>query len=135
MLKWYKYFSLSLALAFGAVGILFLFMGDDVLVFFNRLSNVLGMEQVEVTPGHFYVILAVAYMYIVAMLAFLMYRDPKNSTFPFLLINAKAASSVISIFVFIVDKHLLIYITNGIIDGLIALLVGIFYGSFKKASL
>jgi hypothetical protein len=109
-------------------------MSDGVIIFFNHISNFIGMAQVEPAGGHFFVVLATAYMYIVALLAFLMYRDPRNSAFPFLLFNAKVASSVISLFVFLFDKHLLICVTNCLVDGLIALLVFVMYRSVRKAS-
>ncbi len=131
-LKLYKYISLGMATTFGVAGILFLFTSDEVLAFFNRVSIVVGMEEVEPAAEHFYVILAVAYMYIVALLAFLMYRKPEEAAFPFILINAKIATSVVSILFFFIDKLLLIYITNGVVDGLIALLVILMYRSLKK---
>jgi hypothetical protein len=121
-----------MAVVFSIVGILFLFMSDGVLSFFNEVSSSIGMEQVRNADGHFYVVLSVAYMYIVALLAFLMYRNPNDATFPFLLFNAKIASSVISIFLFVIERHLLIYISNGIVDGLIGLLAVIMYRSLKR---
>ena len=128
----YRFISIALTIIFAIVGIVFLCMSDGVLVFFNRISIVIGMEQVEPLGEHFYLILAVAYMYLVALLAFLMYRDPNNAVFPLLLFNAKAASSAISFLLFIVDRHFLIYITNGVVDGFLAILVFVMYRYAKN---
>ncbi|HUI29668.1 MAG TPA: hypothetical protein VLX91_05590 [Candidatus Acidoferrales bacterium] len=128
----YRYVSIIMAIIFGVVGILFLFMSSDVLVFFNRMSGLLGMEQGESAGEHFYVILAVAYMYVVALLAFLMYHDPRNASFPFILFNAKVASSIVSAATFLFGRHLLIYITNCIVDGLIGLMVFAMYRCVRR---
>jgi hypothetical protein len=127
----YRYISVGMAMIFALVGILFLFMSSGVVIFFNQVSVSIGMEQAEPCRENFFVILSVAYMYIVALLAFLMFRNPEEVVFPFLLFNAKAASSVISILLFVIDGHLLIYITNGIVDGTIGLLVIVMYRSVK----
>ena len=120
-----------MAIVFSLVGILFLFMSDGVLSFFNGMSKFVGMDQVRNADGHFYVALSVAYMYIVALLAYLMYRNPEDATFPFLLSNAKIASSVVSFLIFFIDAHLLIYVTNGVVDGLIGVLVVVMYRDLK----
>jgi len=131
-LKIYRYLSLGMSIIFGLVGILFLTVSDGVVNIFNRLSEVIGMAQTAPGGGHFYVILSVAYMYAVALIAFLMYRNPKDAAFPFLLFNAKIASSLVSILLFVADRWILIYITNGIVDGLIAMLVIAMYRNSKK---
>lgn len=130
--KAYRYISISFGIIFGLVGITFLFMGDEVMVVFNRISAVVGMEQVEPVKGHFFGILAAAYMYVVALLALLMYRNPKEPLYPFILLNAKMASAVISFMMFLTDKYLLIYISNGIVDGLIGWLVFFMYRYSKR---
>jgi len=133
-LKVYRYISLTMMVVFGLVGVCFLFMSDGVVIFFNQMSAMVGMEEVAPGKEHFYVILSFAYMYIVALLAFLMYRDAQNSIFPFILFNAKIASSAVSILLFFADKHLLIYLINGIVDGAIGLLVIVMYQAAKRAS-
>lgn len=129
--KVYGYISVGMAIVFTLVGILFLFISDGIVIFFNKISAFIGMEQVGPGQEHFYVVLSVAYMYVVALLAFQMYRNPKDAVFPFLLFNAKIASSLISILLFVVDKRLLLYITNGIVDGSIGLLAIVMYRSVK----
>ncbi len=78
---------------------------------------------------NFFLILAVAYMYLVALLAFLMFLHPGNTLFPWMLINAKGATAVISICLVLLHGVYIVYIMNGIVDGSIAL--GVFMLSRK----
>lgn len=130
----YKLISLCMAVVFGVVGLIFLFMSADVLRFFNTLSGTLGMEEVIPGENHFYAALAVAYMYLVTLLAALMYLHPDRAVYPLLLLNGKFASSIASILFFVFDKHLLIFLTNGVVDGLIGLLVVAMYRSIGRVS-
>ena len=125
--KAYERFSLSMAITFAAVGILFLFMADDVLMFFNQLSPIVGMIPSSGEGFGFYLILAVGYMYLVTLLAVFMYRQPQNPYFPLLLLNGKAASSALSFALLALHQPYLIYLTNGIVDGTIAIIVLVFY--------
>jgi hypothetical protein len=127
----YKFFSLSMAITFAIVGLVFLFMANGVLAFFNDLSLRLGMAVSPEAGVDFYLILAVGYMYLVTLLAFFMYRHPQNSFFPLLLLNGKAASSLLSIAMFLLHRPFLIYLANGIVDGLIAVAVLVFYRELK----
>jgi hypothetical protein len=115
----YKAISLILAVSFAAVGLLFLFVPTQVIVIFNNLSQLLRMLPADPHPGEIYLTLAVAYMYLVTLLAIQMYRHPSNRTFPLLLANAKLASSLISFLLFIFGGPYLILLVNGIIDGII----------------
>lgn len=81
---------------------------------------------------NFYVVLAVAYMYLVALLAFLMYKYPQNMYFPLLLANGKLASSLLSLYIFSVHQPSLIFVINCFVDGLIGLAALIFYRKIKK---
>ncbi len=117
----YKLVSLSLSVLFGIVGLIFLVLPEQILSFFNAISPYFGLAESPVQGANFFLILAVAYMYLVTMLAFMMYRNPRNSSFPLLLIHGKSASSIISIILFIVQGHFLIYVVNAITDGSIAL--------------
>jgi hypothetical protein len=114
------------------VGLIFLFIPDKVLVFFNNLSSYLGMPLSSVEAFDFYLILAVGYMYLVALLAFLMYRHPENKYFPLLLANGKIASSILSLLLFVIHQPYMIYITNCLIDGLIGIVVLAFYLKLKR---
>jgi hypothetical protein len=128
-LQIYKFVSLSLSVIFGIVGIVFLFIPDHVLSFFNSISPFFGLVESPVQGTGLFLILAVAYMYLVTIISFMMYKHPENSIFSFLLINGKLASSVISILLFVVHGHFLIYGANAMTDGSIAL--GVFLISRK----
>jgi hypothetical protein len=127
--RMYKLISLSLSIIFGMVGLVFLVIPENVLIFFNRISPLFGFMESPVQGVGFYLILAVAYMYLVTVLAYLMYKHPENPSFSFLLISGKSASSILSFIIFIIHYQFLIYLTNGIVDGLIA--IGVFLLSRK----
>ncbi len=131
-MKSYKLISLSLAVVFAMVGLIFLFMPNDVLGFFNYVSKYVGMPLAPMQGINFYLILAVGYMYLVTLLAYFMYRYPEDRRFPWLLANAKLASSILSFYLFLLHQPYLIYITNGVIDGSIGILVVVIYLTMKK---
>jgi hypothetical protein len=83
---------------------------------------------------NFYIVLAVAYMYLVALLAFLMYRHPENMYFPLLLANGKLTSSLLSLYIFSVHQPSLIFVVNCFVDGLIGIVASIFYFKIKKVA-
>jgi hypothetical protein len=114
------------------VGCLFLFVPGKVLIFFNSLSTYLGLNQSPVPDFDFYVILAVAYMYLVTLVAFLMYKHPENSYFPLLLANGKLASSLLSLCIFIFYQPYLILAVNCAVDGLIGIAAFAFYRKIKS---
>jgi len=118
-MKTYRIISIVFMALFAATGLTFLFIPDRVLSFFNSFSALFGMPESPVTGFGFYLILAVGYMYIVIVLAFLMYRHPGNRYFPRLLAHAKIASSLLSLALFLFHAHYLIYLANFIIDGFI----------------
>jgi hypothetical protein len=131
-MKFYRLFSLSCAVIFAVVGILFLCWSDGVIVFFNMFSSRIGMMVTPVPPVHFYLILAVAYMYLVTVLACLMARNPGTAMLPLLLANAKLASALLSFGFFILHNPHLIYLTNGIVDGSLGLVCLYFYSAIRK---
>jgi multisubunit Na+/H+ antiporter MnhB subunit len=119
-LKVYRSISLTLAIVFVIVGLVFLFAPGSVYTFFNACSRVLGMTESSEPGGDFYQILAVGYMYVVSLLAFMMYRHPENRHFLRILIHAKSASSALSFLFFILVHPYLIYLSNGVVDGALA---------------
>ena len=129
----YKSVSVFLAVVFAVVGVIFLFVPDGVLSLFNNLSDLLGMQTAPLQGGGFYLILAVAYMYLVTLLAMLMFRLPENRVYPFILINAKAASSVLSLLLFIFFHPYLVFLANCVVDGAIAAVVAILNLRMKRA--
>ncbi len=119
-LRLYRLVSISLFSAFAAVGLIFLMIPVDVILFFNTLSRHLGMVEISVDGGGFYLILAVGYMYVVSYLAWRMFRFPSESQALQVLIHAKTASSMLSFLFFMVVHPSLIFAANGVIDGTIA---------------
>jgi hypothetical protein len=126
-MKFYRLIALVLAISFAVTGLLFLFIPDQVLILFNTISDPLGMPISPVTSWSFYLILAVGYMYLVTVLAFLMFRYPENKYFPQLLAQAKIASSLLSLALFLFHAHYLIYLANFIIDSAIGAAVVTLY--------
>ncbi len=131
-MKLYRPVSLLAVVMFALVGLIFLFMPNEVLVFFNTASRYLGMPESPVQGVDLYLALAVGYMYLVTLLAYLMYRNPNNRSFPMLLANAKLATSLLSLYLFLMHQPFLIYITNCVVDGLIGLVALFFYLQIKK---
>jgi hypothetical protein len=131
----YRLVSLALSMIFGVVGIVFMVIPTQVLDLFNDISLRLGMPESPAQGASFFLILAVAYMYLVSMLAYMMYRNPENSSYPLLLISGKAASSIVSILFIIVHGHILIYMVNAITDGSIALGVFLLNRNIRGRSL
>jgi hypothetical protein len=108
-----------MAVAFAVVGLAFLVAPNGVTAAFDSLSLRAGLAPAGTAAG-FYLVLAVAYMYLVTLLAGWMYLRPENPVLPVLLINAKAASSLLSFGLFAFGEPALIYLANGAWMGLIA---------------
>lgn len=117
-----KAFGLGLALIFALVGGVFVILPGEMLAFFNAMSRRLGMVEGPVEPS-FFVVLAGGYMYVVAVLAWLMYRSPRERIYPLLLSHAKLASAALSFAMFVAAAPWLIYLVNGIVDGGLGLIV------------
>jgi hypothetical protein len=130
----YRRVSLILAVTFGLVGSLFLFFPGVVVEFFNRLSPPLALAPSPPDGMGFYLALAVGYMYLVTVIAFAMYRHPAERSFPLLLINGKLATSILSLYLFLVHGHYLIYIANAIVDGCIGLMLIPFYVALRRTA-
>jgi hypothetical protein len=131
-MRLYRYLSISMAISFALVGIIFLLIPNEVLTFFNNISLQIGMKETPLTVTSFFIILAVAYMYLVSLIAFMMFHNPRNIYFPFLLANAKLASSLLSLGIFLISQPYLIFISNSIIDGLLGLTCLLLYFNLKK---
>ncbi len=130
----YRLVSLALSITFGLVGLLFLFVPDGVVALFNALSPAFGLPAAPVDGAGFYRILAVAYMYLVALLAFMMFRHPENRSYPVLLVNAKAASALLSLAFFLVVHPYLAFISNGVVDGVLAVAVALLNARRRRAA-
>jgi hypothetical protein len=130
----YKVFSIICSAVFALVGVVFLFLPGRVLVLFNDLSSLLGFPAAPLEGAGFYFILGVAYMYLVSLLAMLMFRHPENRIYPILLINAKSASSGLSLGFFVFFHPYLVFLANFIVDGAIAVCVALVNTRMKRAS-
>lgn len=119
-MKVYRAAALVLAAGFLIVGLLFLAVPEGVVGFFNRLSGPLGMPEAPPMGRAFFLVLTSGYMYLVSLLAWLMFRQPENKTFPILLFQGKLATSLLSLGFFLVHRPFLIYLANFCVDGLIA---------------
>ncbi len=123
----YRTTSLILSIVFAAVGLLFLFFSGEILALFNRVSDSIGIPGGPEQAAGFYLGLAAGYMYLVSLIAFLMWRRPQEKVLPLLLVNGKAASALLSAGLFAFEQPLLIYGTNAVVDGAIAVGVLVLY--------
>lgn len=131
-MKYYRPLSLLLAVAFTIVGIAFAAIPNGVLHLFNSISSPFSLPQMPVAGYGFYLVLATAYMYLVTVIASMMYRLPRNRFFPIMLIHAKLASSAISISLFLFQARYLIYAANFLIDGTIGSVVLVLYITMER---
>jgi hypothetical protein len=113
----------GLAVTFAAVGLVFIAIPGEVLAAFNWLAAGLGWPATPTEPYTLYLALAVGYMYIVVLLAWQTARHPEIRAYPWLLVQAKGASAVLSLGLFALQDHYLIYLANFVVDGAIALAV------------
>ncbi|MHC4106385.1 MAG: hypothetical protein ACYSR9_15700 [Planctomycetota bacterium] len=121
-MKMYKPLSFAGAVLFAVCGLYFLILPNRVYLFFNIISRSLGMPRMPVKDIDFFYIYTIGYLYIMAALSFLMFRNPESRHFPVLLANGSFAVSILSIAMFLIHKPYLIYgaslIANGIIGAL-----------------
>jgi hypothetical protein len=115
-IRLYKITSLALALVFASVGALFLLKPDVVLAFMNGLGRGFGCPEAPLNGAGFYLALAVGYMYVVTLLAGMMFRNPSMRILPFLLAQAKGASGLLSVGLFIFHRSYFVYAANGAVD-------------------
>lgn len=112
-----------LCAAFALVGAAFLLVPDRVLSVFDAWSRSAGLATSAGEPAGLYVVLTVAYMYVVTRLAWSMFRRPDDPGPARLLVHAKVASALLSFGVFFLRQPHLILLANGIVDGSIGVLV------------
>ena len=108
-----------MAAVFAAVGGVFLAAPGSVISFFNSLSGPLGMRPAPASGPSLFSALAAAYMYLVTILAWNMARRPEEDIFPRLLVHAKLASAIVSLGLFFASTPYLVFLANGLVDGLI----------------
>lgn len=123
----YRWCGFSMSLLFASVGVLFFLCSGCVVRFFNGMSRGLGFPVDPVQEKSLFLVLTVGYMYLVAALAWMIFRYPAQRWVTLLLIQAKTVSSLLSFFLFFFGRPYLIYLANGAVDGGIALLFLFFY--------
>jgi len=130
----YRLISLSAALVFGVVGIIILLSPERVIAVFNQLSPMLHLPISPVEPGVFLRALAAAYMYVVTLIALMMFINPRVVLLPKLLAHAKLASAGISLYLFVFGEPYLILLTNFVVDGIIGLTAVYLYVKMRRFS-
>lgn len=121
----YRSIALALGVVFAAVGLVFLAWPGAVLDLFDEVGALTGRPGMPAADagGGLFRALAVAYMYVVALLAWMMFRRPAERVWPTLLAHAKLASAAASSILFAVHAPYLVYAVNGAVDGLIGVVV------------
>ena len=122
-MRLYRSIALVLAVAFAGTGLVFLAAPGQVNVWVARLGIAAGgaMPAADLDSGLFRA-LAGAYMYLVALLAWQMFRRPAEPAWPTLLAHAKLASALVSFVLFAAHRPYLVYVINGIVDGVLGAL-------------
>jgi hypothetical protein len=120
-MRLYRASALAFAVAFAAVGIVFLLAPGAVWLPFERLARPVGIPGVPAAGGSggLFRALAAAYMYGVALLAWMMFRRPGERVWPALLAHLKLASAAASFVLLVLDGFYLVYLANGLVDGVI----------------
>ncbi len=121
----------GMAAVFAIVGGLFLILPQGVVAFFNSLADALGMKPSPVSGLSFYSAMASAYMIVVTILAWNLGRRPWDSHSSRLLVQAKSASSLVSLIIFFFRAPYLILLVNGIVDAAIG---GLVFIAFRRVS-
>ena len=111
----------ALAAVFAVVGLLFVVVPASVLRFFDVLSRHAGFAPFPGPLERFWLVLAAAYMYVVTVLAWFMFRRPEDPAYPRLLAHAKLASAALSLAAFVLLAPHLILLANAVADGAIGL--------------
>ncbi len=123
-----------LAATFGAAGLLFLFRSGQVVAWFDRLSWRVGLSAPPPRFGSLWLVLAVAYMYVVTVLAWGIWRHPAEPLYPRLLAHAKLCSAALSAAAFALTIPHLIFLANALVDGALGLLALALWRSCRRAS-
>lgn len=116
-----------LGIGFAVFGALFAIAPDATLATFNRWGVWFGME-LELPPSGvgLWRVLAVAYMVVVTVLAFWgSVPSPAQGALLVMLVLAKASSALLALGFYFWDRPLFLYLLNCIVDGSIAVVVGV----------
>jgi len=124
-MRLYRTAALAFAISFAAVGAVFLLSPGAVSSLLDWLGEAAGMRGMpagDLASGLFRA-LAVAYMYVVTWVAWMMYRRPAETVWPSLLAHAKLASAAVSFLLLALHGRYLAYVLNGVVDGAIGIAV------------
>jgi hypothetical protein len=114
---------MGMAATFALVGVVFLTIPGDVLAAFNWAGRPFGLPQSPTDAFTLYLALAVAYMYVVTLLAWRMARQPEVRAYAGVLVQAKGASALVCVGLFAVQDQYLVYLVNFAVDGALAAFV------------
>lgn len=119
-MRLYRAIALVLAVSFAVTGVVFLVAPGEVGALLDRLGIAVGsvLPAADLESGLFRA-LAVAYMYLVTLLAWMMFTRPAEPLWPTLLAHAKLASAAISLVLFVSHRPYVVYLVNGLVDGLL----------------
>lgn len=117
--RWHRAAGAAFAVAFASVGLVFLVHPGGVLTWFDTWSRRSGLAVFAGPAERFWLVLAAAYMYVVTVLAWSMFRRPGDPVYPRLLAHAKLCSAALSFAAFGLYVPHLIFLANGIVDSAI----------------
>ena len=112
---------LIFSVVFASAGLFFLLAPESVLTGLNSLGRSLGMGESPVHGQGFFSAMTSAYMAVVTILSWRMFRFPTLAVHPLLLAQAKAASSLFSLGIFMLHSPYFILLVNGVLDGGLAI--------------
>jgi hypothetical protein len=120
----YRAVALALAAVFVAVGVVFLVAPGGVAALFERGARLAEIPELPVggIESGLFRVLAAAYMYVVAALAWMMFRRPAEAVWPTVLAHAKLASATLSFVLCAIQGPSLVPVANGVVDGFIGIL-------------
>ncbi len=129
--KFVRVVGFSLFLVFTSVGTLFLLGPEVPLRGLNSMACRFGMGVSPLHGTGFFSVMTSAYMAVVAILAFRIFRQPEVPLNPLLLAQAKMSSSLFSFGAFLIHRPDFILLVNGFVDGGLALLAFVIYRSAR----
>jgi hypothetical protein len=114
-----------LAVSFAVVGTLFLLAPDSVLASLDSTGRLFGdFEETPATGARLWLSLAVAYMLLVTIFAYMAQRDlARARPYLALLVAGKATSSLVALLAYQTVSPSFAYLANFVVDGAIALAV------------
>lgn len=124
-----------LFVVFVSVGALFLLWPEVPLSGLNSMAGRFGMGVSPVHGTGFYSVMTSAYMAVVAILAFRIFRQPEIPHNSLLLAQAKMFSSLFSFGAFLLHRPDFILLANGFVDGGLALLALFIYRGAKQGEI